>query len=131
MTLEQIEHEFTVDVYIDQQNSYNKALIIPALKSKWIGLYHRETRRLRLLKQKRERFKHESQVALSSGSKIALTSHEVEQLRIVAKSDILILDDDINECAEKVAMYKSYMGAIMFINNDLKNIIDLLKLEEV
>ena len=130
MTLEQIEHEFENDVFIDRQNSYDKSLIIPAIKAKWIGLYYREKRLLRNLEKKRSKFKHDSQVAIATNSKICFTPHEIDKLNVVAKLDILNLDNDINECKETVEMIKECMGAVLFIGNDLKNIVELRKLED-
>jgi hypothetical protein len=130
MTAEQLEHEFNNDVFITRENSFEKSMMIPTLKAKWVGIKHQQTRLLHALEDKRARLKHTHQVALSGNSKIALAPHEVEKLQIVAKDELRSMDEQIAEYRDTVEYVKDLVQAIMFIGTDVKNIVELRKLEE-
>lgn len=121
------EYEFDCKFTID--NLSDKSLMIPSLKHKWVGKYMRNKFKLLKLKENKDKLQEALSKNIASGFKVKMNEKEIQKIRIEG-------DEKLNELIEKIKeteLIQDYLQMLVnnftYIASDIKNMIDMQKLE--
>lgn len=128
MLLEDYIKELETDLKIDELTLKEYQLKLPGIKHKWAGRYIRHKLELNDLKKKRERIKKAvvDQVQEQSPVKLALPVIE----RTAEKhSEIVEIDSQMKQVELTVELLEKAEKTLSSASYDIKNLIEIIKLE--
>ena len=125
----ELADEFHADVKIDQLNLHDLNMKCPALKSKWVMMYLAEKKYLTQLKEVKEQLL-DKYIKQHGQPKIPKKVLEQQAKRELADSnDLKKVDKAISDQLMVVEYLENANKIILGMSFDLKNCMDLLKLE--
>jgi hypothetical protein len=124
---EQYENEITLDTQIDELNIMEKQLRLPAIKHKWVSRLINQKRHLNQLNKKRKEIKEN---VLSKLKDIPQgIPKKILDSKLESTEQIVKIDEEINETTLLVEYLEKVEHIFKTMSYDLKNIIDINKLE--
>ena len=122
-------NEYYNDVDITRFNLEEKSLLIPTLKAKWIQQYATHKNELDILQQDMDILR-DNQVKLERNKlKVAVSNEELVKMKFKNTKDIEALQKSIYDHISILETLGELKKAIAFLGNDVKNILDYIKLE--
>lgn len=124
---EQYENEITLDTQIDELNIMEKQLRLPAIKHKWVSRLINQKRQLNQLNKKRKEIKEN---VLSKLKDIPQgIPKKILDSKLESTEQIIKIDEEIKETEILVEYLEKVEQIFKTMSYDLKNIIDINKLE--
>jgi hypothetical protein len=124
---EEYENEITLDTRIDELNLLEKQLQLPAIKHKWIARLISHKRKLNILNKKRKEIK-ESVLSKLQDIPKGIPRKSLDS-KIDSTEQILSIDEEIEETNIMIEYLEKVEQIFKTMSYDLKNIIDINKLE--
>lgn len=126
--LEKYIEEVTEDTKVDEINVKDMTMRLPGLKHKWVarlinhkkGLYKFEREKEEIIEATLKKIKERGEIQLS---KAAMTA------KISTIDSVKILDAKIDESKALVEYLDHVVTIFRYMTNDLKNIVDIMRLE--
>ena len=127
--LEKYIEEVTEDTRVDEINVKDVAMRLPGLKHKWVarlinhkkGLYRLEREKEEIIESALKKIKERGDIQLS---KAAMTA------KISTIDSVKVLDAKIDESKALVEYLDHVVTIFRYMTNDLKNIVDIMRLEQ-
>lgn len=127
--LEKYIEEVTEDTRVDEINVKDVSMRLPGLKHKWVarlinhkkGLYKFEREKEEIIEATLKKIKERGEIQLS---KAAMTA------KISTIDSVKILDAKIDESKALVEYLDHVVTIFRYMTNDLKNIVDIMRLEQ-
>jgi hypothetical protein len=124
---EEYENEITLDTGIDELNILEKQLQLPAIKHKWIARLIFHKRKLNSLNKKRKEIK---ELVISKLKDIPQgIPKKALDSKIDSTEQIIKIDEEIEEISIMIEYLEKVEQIFKTMSYDLKNIIDINKLE--
>ena len=124
---EEYENEITLDTKIDELNLLEKQLQLPAVKHKWIARLISHKRKLNILNKKRKEIK-ESVLSKLQDIPKGIPRKSLDS-KIDSTEQIISIDEEIEETNIMIEYLEKVEQIFKTMSYDLKNIIDINKLE--
>jgi hypothetical protein len=124
---EEYENEITLDTRIDELNLLEKQLQLPGVKHKWIARLISHKRKLNILNKKRKEIK-ESVLSKLQDIPKGIPRKSLD-LKIDSTEQIITIDEEIQETNIMIEYLEKVEQIFKTMSYDLKNIIDINKLE--
>ena len=124
---EEYENEITLDTRIDELNLLEKQLQLPSVKHKWVARLISHKRKLNNLNKKRKEIK-ESVLSKLQDIPKGIPKKALDS-RIDSTEQILNIDEEIAETSIMIEYLEKVEQIFKTMSYDLKNIIDINKLE--
>lgn len=127
--LEKYIEEVTEDTKVDEINVKDMTMRLPGLKHKWVarlinhkkGLYRLEREKEEIIESALKKIKERGDIQLS---KAAMTA------KISTIDSVKVLDAKIDESKALVEYLDHVVTIFRYMTNDLKNIVDIMRLEQ-
>jgi hypothetical protein len=124
---EEYENEITLDTKIDELNLLEKQLQLPGVKHKWVARLISHKRKLNILNKKRKEIK-ESVLSKLQDIPKGIPRKSLD-LKIDSTEQIITIDEEIEETNIMIEYLEKVEQIFKTMSYDLKNIIDINKLE--
>jgi hypothetical protein len=124
---EEYENEITLDTKIDELNLLEKQLQLPAVKHKWVARLISHKRKLNILNKKRKEIK-ESVLSKLQDIPKGIPRKSLDS-KIDSTEQIISIDEEIEETNIMIEYLEKVEQIFKTMSYDLKNIIDINKLE--
>jgi hypothetical protein len=124
---EEYENEITLDTKIDELNLLEKQLQLPSVKHKWVARLISHKRKLNILNKKRKEIK-ESVLSKLQDIPKGIPRKSLDS-KIDSTEQILSIDEEIEETNIMIEYLEKVEQIFKTMSYDLKNIIDINKLE--
>jgi len=124
---EEYENEITLDTRIDELNLLEKQLQLPGVKHKWVARLISHKRKLNILNKKRKEIK-ESVLSKLQDIPKGIPRKSLDS-KIDSTEQILSIDEEIEETNIMIEYLEKVEQIFKTMSYDLKNIIDINKLE--
>jgi hypothetical protein len=124
---EEYENEITLDTKIDELNLLEKQLQLPTVKHKWIARLISHKRKLNILNKRRKEIK-ESVLSKLQDIPKGIPRKSLD-LKIDSTEQIISIDEEIEETNIMIEYLEKVEQIFKTMSYDLKNIIDINKLE--
>lgn len=126
--LEKYIAELEIDVKLDELNLKDAALCLPARKAKWVSRLIMERRNLNNLIQKKNSLINEAIVEIKKESPVNLTYPTLEKAA-EKHPNIIKINNEIEELKGIIEFLEKVEKTISSISFDIKNLIELIKME--
>jgi hypothetical protein len=124
---EEYENEITLDTKIDELNLLEKQLQLPGVKHKWVARLISHKRKLNILNKKRKEIK-ESVLSKLQDIPKGIPRKSLDS-KIDSTEQIISIDEEIEETNIMIEYLEKVEQIFKTMSYDLKNIIDINKLE--
>jgi hypothetical protein len=124
---EEYENEITLDTRIDELNLLEKQLQLPGVKHKWVARLISHKRKLNILNKKRKEIK-ESVLSKLQDIPKGIPRKSLDS-KIDSTEQIISIDEEIEETNIMIEYLEKVEQIFKTMSYDLKNIIDINKLE--
>ena len=128
--VEQYIAEIDADVKVDSFNIKEVQMKLPGIKHKWVGRYVRAKQELINLQKQRELLKQKGIAQAQKDSVVALSVIAAE--RMVENSQVIKdIDQKVHDLKIVIELLEKTEKIMSAMTYDIKNMIDLLKLEQL
>jgi len=125
---EKYNEEIKEDVKLDQLNLLDKQLMLPALRHKWVSRLMIQKRNRNELEKKKKELKYEVLKTLSKEIPTGIPKTALEA-KVESTDTIQKINEDIQECNLLIDYLDKVENIFRSMTYDLKNVIDITKLE--
>ena len=127
--LEVFKKELQEDTQIDELNLLQKQLMLPAIKHKWVARLIDEKRRVNRLKTQKKIIKEGVLASMeASGIPPGIPKTKIDR-KIESSQTIIKIDEDIQDCEVLIEYLEKVEGIFRSMTFDLKNIVEITKME--
>lgn len=121
--------ELKQDLYIDQINVKDKQMQLPGIKHKWVGRLIQHKHNIKELKNKQKETRGSLINQISDKAPVSLSKQVLEKT-LDNHDDMLNISKQIQEEELTVEYLEHVVDITRGMSYDIKNIVDIIKLEE-
>ena len=122
-------NEYYEDIAITKFNLEEKTLLIPTLKAKWIQQYAVYNHELDILQKDMDTLRNNQSLLERNKLKVSVTTEELSKMKFKNSKDIEDLAEKIHDYVSILETLGELKKVISFLGNDVRNILDYIKLE--
>lgn len=128
--LRDLQMKYVEDVTITKQNLPDQVMRVPAIKAFWTETLYAYRHTLSMEEDKLK-IAYDNDVNIKDCKlKVTLPKSEIKKLELKNNVKIDIIQARVNDLKEIIANLKDYQKISAFYGNDVKNVIDYMKLDE-
>jgi hypothetical protein len=129
VNLENITKELQLDTKIDEINLFQKQLMLPAIKHKWVARLIEQKQKLNTLKRKKKNVRLSVISSLEKDGMPPNLPKSVLDKKIDSSDAILKIDEEIEDAEILIEYFEKVENIFRSMTYDLKNVIDINRLE--
>lgn len=124
-----LKEEYVGDVSITRMNLEEQTFRVPVLKAKWIGQYSHYKHELSILQSNMEVLRAKQMKLDRNRLKVSVSDEELAKMKIKNTDQMRDVEVNISDHIEILEVLGEFKKIISFLGNDVRNVLDYLKLE--